>query len=95
MNNLPRELIPPNQRDLEHAEQGEVFPAEPDEVNANGIVRFYVYPFAKIKEKTLRVRPSCNSANFGLKLEQDPQYGHAYVTDVVGKSSDGFVFSSP
>ena len=33
MNNLPFKLLLLNQRDLERAEQGEQFPAEPEEVD--------------------------------------------------------------
>ena len=33
MNNLPFNLLPPNQRDLERAKQGDKFSAEPEEVD--------------------------------------------------------------
>ena len=93
MNNLPFDLILPNQNDLERAKQDEVFPAKPDEVEADKILQFYVYPFTKMEEKTLRVRPSCACTNFGLTLEQDHHYGQAYATDASDKSSAGYIFS--
>ena len=52
-----------------------------------------VYPFGEIEEKTLRVRPSYTRVIFGLTLEQDPNYGCAYVTDVADISNAGYVFS--
>ena len=76
-----------NQRDLERVEQGDKFPAEPDEVDIDKGFKFVVYPFSKMKETTLRVHPSCKSPTFGLVLEADPQYGQAYVLMVNAKSS--------
>ena len=75
MNDLPSNLVPPNQRDLERVEQGDKFPAEPDKVDVDKEFKFFVYPFSKMEEKTLRVRPACKSPTFGLALEADPQYG--------------------
>ena len=92
MNDLPSNLVPPNQRDLERVEQGDKFPAEPDNVDKD--FKFFVYPFSKMKEKTLGVRPACKSPNFGLVLEADPQYGQAYILDVNAKSSAAHLFSS-
>ena len=51
MNDLPSNLVPPNQRDLERIEQGDKFPAEPDEVDADKEFKFFVYPFSKMEEK--------------------------------------------
>ena len=73
MNDLPSKMLPPNQRDLERAEQGDKFPAEPDEVDVADELQFYVYPFAKMESKLLKVLPSCSRPNFGLVIERDPQ----------------------
>ena len=75
INDLPHDFILPNQRDLECTKQGEAFPAEADGVQAHKFFQLYVYSFAKMKEKTLRVRPRCSRVNFSLTLEQDPCYG--------------------
>ena len=64
MNDLPFKNLPPNQRDLEHAEQGTKFPARPDEVDVEDKLQFYVYPFAKMEEKILKVLPTCTCLNF-------------------------------
>ena len=72
MNDLPFELLPPNQNDLERAEQGDKFPVEPDEVDTQDKLQFYVYPFAKMEEKLLKVLPTCTCENFGLKIILDP-----------------------
>ena len=63
-----------NQRDIEHVEQGDKFTAEADEVDVDKEFKFFVYPFSKMEEKTLCVRPACKSPTFGLVLEADPQY---------------------
>ena len=75
MNDLPSSLVLPNQRDLERVEQGDKFPAEPDEVDVDKEFKFFFYIFSKIEEKTLRVRPVCKSPTFGLVLEANSQYG--------------------
>ena len=95
MNDLPSNLVPPNQRDLERIEQGDKFPAEPDEADADKEFKFFVYPFSKMEEKLLKVRAEhSNSPTFGLVLESDPQYGRAYVLDVKARSSAANLFSS-
>ena len=48
MNNLPFKNLPPNQRDLEHDEQGEKLAAEPKKVDVEDKLQFYIYPFAKM-----------------------------------------------
>ena len=73
MNDLPSNLIPPNQRDLERVEQGNKFPAKPDEVDVDKEFKFFVYPFSKMEEKTLRIRSSCKSPTFGLVLKVEQQ----------------------
>ena len=50
MNDLPSNLVPPNQRDLERIEQGDKFPAKPDEVNVDKEFKFFVYPFFKMEK---------------------------------------------
>ena len=92
MNDLPHKMIPPNQRDLERAEFGDKYPAEPDEVDTDDEFRFFVYPFAQMEERTLNV--SCSRRNFGLNIELDPLYGRAYVIDVESKSSAAKLYSS-
>ena len=87
MNDLPFNLLPSNQRDLERAKQGDKFPAEPEEVDVEDELQFYVYPFAKMEKKLLKVLPTCSRPNFGLKIELDTQYGRTYVLDVDAKSS--------
>ena len=42
MNDLPSKLISPNQRDLERAEQGDRFPAEPTEVDTQDESQMFV-----------------------------------------------------
>ena len=94
MNELPHNLIPPNQRDLEQAEQGVKFPAEPTEVDTDNEFQFFVYPFAQMEKRTMNVLPTCTSQNFDLKIELDPIYGRAYVLDVETKSSAAKLYSS-
>ena len=53
MNDLPSNLVSSNQHDLERVEQGNKFPAEPDEVDADKEFKFFVYPFSKMEEKFL------------------------------------------
>ena len=77
MNDLPFNNLPPNHRHLEHAELGDKFPAEPEEAEIADKLQFYMYPFAKMETKTLKVLPTCTSPNFGLHIERDPQYNHA------------------
>ena len=74
MNDLPYKNLPPNQRDLEHAEQGKKFPAEPEEVDIEDKLQFHVYLFAKMEEKLLEALPMwCTCPNFDLKIELNPQ----------------------
>ena len=94
MNDLSFNTLPPNQRDLERAELGDKFPAEPDEVDVADELQFYLYPFAKMETKTMKVLPTCSSPNFGLTIERDPHYNRAYVLDVAAKSSAAKLFSS-
>ena len=94
MNNLPYKLLLPNQRDLERAEQDYKFLAEPEEVDVGIELQFYVYPFAKMEEKLLKVLLTCSRPNFGLKIELDSQYGRAYVLNIDVKSSAAKFFSS-
>ena len=47
-----------------------------------------------MKEKLLKVLPTCTPPNVGLKIDLDPQYGRAYVLDVDAKSSAAKLFSS-
>ena len=42
MNDLPSNLIPPNQCDLERVEQGNKFPAKPNEVYIDKEFKFFV-----------------------------------------------------
>ena len=94
MNNLPSKNLPPNQRDHERAELGNKFAAEPEEVDVEDKLQFYVYPFAKMEEKLMKILPTCIPPDFGLKIELDPQYGRAYVLDVDAKFSAAKLFSS-
>ena len=94
MNDLPFKNLPPNQRDLERAEQGAKFCAEPEEVDAEDELQFYVYPFAKMEEKLLKVLSTCTRPNFGLQIERDPQYNRAYILDIAAKLSAAKLFSS-
>ena len=94
MNDLPFNTLPPNQQDLERAELRDKFPAKPDEVDVADELQFYLYPFAKMETKTMKVLPACASTNFGLTIEQDPQYNRAYVLDIAAKSSAAKLFSS-
>ena len=94
MNDLQHNLIPTNQHDLEQLEQGEAFPAEPDEIEADKVFHFYVYPFLKMEEWILNVEQKCTKSTFGLKLAQNPQYGCAYLLNVIDKSSAGYILSS-
>ena len=82
MNDLPFKMLPPNQRNLERAEQGNKCPAKPKEVDVADELQFYVYPFAKMESKQIKVLPSCSCTNFGLVIEHDPQYNRAYIFDV-------------
>lgn len=85
MNDLPLNLIPHNQRNLERVEQGESFSTEVDEVDAvdtDKVFQFYVYPFTKMEERTLTVKTNCTCPTFGLKLARDLQYGQAYIIDI-------------
>ena len=79
MNDLPFKMLPPNQRDLERAEQGNKFPTEPDKVSVEDELQFYVYPFEKMESKLMKVLPLCSRPNFGLKIVRDPQYNRPYV----------------
>ena len=63
-------------------------------MNIEDKLQFYVYPFAKMEEKLLKVLPTCSCSNFGLKIELDPQYGRAYVLNVDAKLSAAKFFSS-
>ena len=94
MNILPFNMLPPNQRALERAELGDKFPTEPEEVNTEEELKFYIYPFAKMESKKIQVLSSCSSPNFGLVIERDPQYNRAYVLDVDAKSSAAKLCSS-
>ena len=94
MNDLPFKMLPPNQRALERAEEGDKLPAEPEEVDVADELQFYVYPFAKMESKLLKVLPSCSRTNFGLVIERDPQYNRAYVFDFDAKSSAAKLCSS-
>ena len=55
MNDLPSNLIPLNQCDLECVEQGNKCPAKPDKVDVGKEFKCFVYPFIKIEEKTMYV----------------------------------------
>ena len=79
MNDLPYKNVTPNQRDLEGAEQGDKFLAKPKEVDDEDEIQFYIYPFAKMEEKLMKVPPTCTLPNFGLQIKLDPQYGCVYV----------------
>ena len=57
------------------------------EVEVEGELQFYVYSFAKMEEKTLKVLPTRTRLNFCLQIEHDPQYNRAYVLDSDAKSS--------
>ena len=94
MNDLPFKNLSPNQHDLERAEQGDKFPAEPKEVVVEANLQFYFYPFTKMEKKLLKVIPTCTHPNFGLKIELDPQYGRDYMLDVDAKSNAAKLFSS-
>ena len=54
MNDLPSNLIPPNQHDLEHVEQGDKFPfkpinpVKPNKVDVDKEFKYFVYLFSKI-----------------------------------------------
>ena len=94
MNDLPFKILPPNQRDLERAKQGDKFPAKPKAVDVEDELQFYVYPLAKIEIKLLKVILPCSCPNFGFKIELDPQCNCAYVLDVDIKSSAAKLNSS-
>ena len=55
MNDLPFKNLPLNQQDLEHAEQGNKFSADLHEVDVEDKLQLYVYYFAKMEEKPLKV----------------------------------------
>ena len=63
------------------------FLPEPEDVAVEDELQFYIYPFAKMESKLMKVLPTCSRPNFGLKIERDPQYNRAYVLDVDAKSS--------
>ena len=65
-NNHSFEATPSNFQSLQHVERNELFPLEIDEVSTEKVFQFYVYPFAKIVEKTLKVKPKFTSPTFGL-----------------------------
>ena len=94
MNDLPFNNLLSNQRDLERAELGNKLPAELEEIEVEDELQFYVYPFAKMEEKMLKVPPTCTCPNFGLQFEYDSQYNCAYVLDVDAKSSAAKLFLS-
>ena len=94
MHDLPFKNLPPNQCELERAELGNKFQAKPEEVDVEDELQFYVYPFAKMEQKTMNLLPTCTLPNFGLKIKRDPQYNCAYVLDVDTKSSAAKLFSS-
>ena len=71
MNDLHFSNLPPNQRNLERAELGNKFPAEPEKVDVANELQFYLYSFSKMETKALKVLPRCNSSNFGLTIERD------------------------
>ena len=56
MNDLPSDLIFPNQRNFERVEQGNKFSVEPEKVDVDKEFKFFVYPFSKMEEKSLHVR---------------------------------------
>ena len=68
MNDLPFKLLPPNQRDLERANQSDKLPAEPEEINIKDELQFYIYPFVKMEEKLLKVLCTSSCPNSVLKL---------------------------
>ena len=80
-------LIPLNQHYLELAKQGDKSLAGPDEFDTQRNLQIYVYSFDKMKEKVLKVLPTCTRRYFGLKIELDSLYGRVYVLDVKTKSS--------
>ena len=94
MHDLSSNKLPPNHRGLERAELGNKFQVEPKEVEVADKLYFYVYPFAKMETKTLKVLPTCTCPNFGLQIECDPQYNRAYILDVDAKSSAAKLFLS-
>ena len=55
MDDLPSNLISLNQHHLERVEQGDKFPAEPNEVDVDKEVKIFVYPVAKMEEKSMHV----------------------------------------
>lgn len=68
MKDLPYNIIPPNQHDLERVKWGDVFPVELTEVDTDEVFKFFVYPFVNVKEKDLKVHPMCTICNFYPKL---------------------------
>ena len=78
VNDLPFDATPLNQRDLNLVKKSKSFPVEVDEVYTDTIFQFYIYPFAKMEERTLTVKTNCTSPTFGLKLARDPQYNQMF-----------------
>ena len=70
MNNLPANLIPPNQRDLERIEQGNKFPAKAEEVDIDKEFNFFVYPFAKMRERQCMSNPNAKVQLLDLLLQE-------------------------
>ena len=67
MNNLPFKNFPPSQQDLEHAELlGDKFPAEPKKFDVKDELQFYIYSFAEMEEKIMKILPNCTGLNFCL-----------------------------
>ena len=93
MHDLPFKNLLPNQLDPECAEQGDKSPAELIEVDVKDKLQFYIYPFAKMEEKLMKVLPICTRPNFGLKIKLEPQYGRAFVLDIDAKLSAAKLFS--
>ena len=72
INDLSFNNLPPNQHNLDRAKLGDKLFAEPEEVDVANELQFYLYPFAKMETKILKVLPTCTSPNFGLPIERDP-----------------------
>ena len=80
MNDSPFKNVPPNERDLEHAEHGRKFPAEPVEVDVEDKLQFYV-------------RENDEDTTY-MQLSKFWSYNRAYILDVDAKSSAAKLFSS-
>ena len=65
---------------------------EPEEVDIEDQLQFYIYPFVKMEEELLKALPTCTCPNFSLQIKLDPQYSPAYVLDVDAKSSAAKLF---